>query len=1704
MKKVSRQQRIKAYFLLCVIVGQLSFPTVTFALSDNPIQPEFASFEEFGSSDMVNLLTGDLNYNIPLLQIPSPEGGFNLPLSYHAGIEVDEESSWVGLGWSLNPGVMDRFVSVYPDDFDGTQSINSNFSSTQSLGNSYIENYVFYKKIYDSNNGQTGVVSFMNIIDFSRSNASGVGATVLGLNMSNKGVSYDLYKSAMGLTDLGTLFIPSGEAAKLFVAGTTAMSAADAVVAYASGQTKSANESYGGVTVQSNIERNGFLGIGSKVAYKYWLGTKAKSVRPLGTLFLGNTNNYNPNTNGTYGNGELIFNNGYGGNTTSQQPHYMSFETSVHPRYAHDAYVYYEPNVALSYQFNPFSIAKDNFNIKANGLSGSISPMRMDVGSISDPAETDDTHYYFFVTPYLGSMVGGYKVPFLYNGEVSNSYQYDLTTNSSGQIKTNFETDWNFSSNSNLFQINLTDPKIYSQDVPNFLLNQKKEGNRPDASLYNSKLVHGRHIEWYTNDEIINSPTIKNYFMDCGINRSTFPLNGIGGFAITNEGGMTYHFTVPVYNKQEVKRVEKGSSKYTVENNNKYATMWLLTGITGPDFVDRGTVGAIDDEDWGYWVKLDYGMYNNNYMWRSPYFEWQVSKDMVYQFKRGVKETYYLNTIKTRSHTAFFAKSVKKDGKSFYETDGNDRGDVISGYSQNPSLSLKLDDIYIVPNEVYTKLITPVSQGGYGIFTASYNNPQNWQNGTPNNIDNNMLLSSTISSTVKNYLNQNQYQHFHFNYNYNLCKGTFNSFDLINGFAPAYSADPAQVAMPTTASRDGRLTLESIESRGMNDQKIVPDYEFNYGNINDVSVNPTYSPYKYDDYGLYKPDNSWGYDNTPHNSGPDGAQWSLRKIMTPLGGTIAIEYERDTYSSVNGLDCISSAPQPIPTQNYASSFASNRVYLQTAFGDVSKQVSVGDNGVIKLPGYATVNPYSFKQPQSFNFKVTAVNASGGYFDYMVLSPMISGNFSDIASNPFLNGPTISLFKDEKFGGNLRVKSISSVDELGNNYTNSYDYSIVRNGKQMSSGVASFETTWNKVNEFDFYNYYDHPYLPIMYAQVTVKNGRYSNPSANNSFETNTSTQFKFYTPHQSMLTVDKGTHITNVNSTTSGGGAYYCVYNNGNTVTYAHDPWQTPVNQIFRARSGHIITYDKTSLIGNLKEVTTYNSRSEAIQKTEYTYSNNTNANIQNGMGIYGETNFMFEYFLDPVIGSPQTNRHMTYRLIQSSKVHYPTILTEVNTNIQGVTTKNTILERDYKTGKTTKALTTLGSNAMETYYTVSTPAYYKYPELGSKCLDPSNKNMMAATTQEKQYSVVGSGYPSSSNTKLLSSVVTTFGKTSSANFRYRLYDNASGTYMNKTFTTANSNEIEPIRPYQQYIWKSPVDKDGTIKASDYQEFNWASGATQAGNWVKTSEATLYDKYSNLLEYTDVNSRKISSKYAHQQTYAVSTLENCGYGEWCFSSAEDESKDNAAYMGGEVIKGISRFKSNALSHTGNYALKCPDNSYGFAFRGLYSTDFKPGKTYRASVWVHKTNYLDANLYISIRNGTTPSAGIIYYQNTGLTSSSFQNYGDWYKFDLDITIPAANTLTGTPGLVEFGCWNPTGGSQPSAHVIFDDFRVHPVSNAFDANVYDDHTGLLMATLDKENIATKFYYDNAYRVIRVEKETKSGFKKVSETAYGFKKQ
>jgi hypothetical protein len=119
----TKRKKIAIGFLTLWTIN-LCVPAVSYALTSGPSQPEARSFQPAGTSDMVDLFSGDFKYNVPLFDID----GYPVNLNYASGSGMDDEASWVGLGWNVNVGAINRQVRGVPDDMSGDLIESDNYT----------------------------------------------------------------------------------------------------------------------------------------------------------------------------------------------------------------------------------------------------------------------------------------------------------------------------------------------------------------------------------------------------------------------------------------------------------------------------------------------------------------------------------------------------------------------------------------------------------------------------------------------------------------------------------------------------------------------------------------------------------------------------------------------------------------------------------------------------------------------------------------------------------------------------------------------------------------------------------------------------------------------------------------------------------------------------------------------------------------------------------------------------------------------------------------------------------------------------------------------------------------------------------------------------------------------------------------------------------------------------------------------------------------------------------------------------------------------------------------------------------------------------------------------------------------------------------------------------------------------------------------
>jgi hypothetical protein len=190
-----RVKRIIAIFFAINLFFDCAFPTMAMALTGGPSQPEVQAFTPVGTSDMVNMFTGDFNYNIPLLDVE----GYPVNLAYDAGISNDQEASWVGLGWNINPGTVNRNKRGLPDDFNGDVIHKElNMKPNQTFGTSFGVGF----ELFGVDPGKAGAGGGLNLsfgLNYNTYNGYGVDMNA-NMSLSYSSANKDKNSLAIGMS----------------------------------------------------------------------------------------------------------------------------------------------------------------------------------------------------------------------------------------------------------------------------------------------------------------------------------------------------------------------------------------------------------------------------------------------------------------------------------------------------------------------------------------------------------------------------------------------------------------------------------------------------------------------------------------------------------------------------------------------------------------------------------------------------------------------------------------------------------------------------------------------------------------------------------------------------------------------------------------------------------------------------------------------------------------------------------------------------------------------------------------------------------------------------------------------------------------------------------------------------------------------------------------------------------------------------------------------------------------------------------------------------------------------------------------------------------------------------------------------------------------------------------------------------------------
>ncbi|MBS1914304.1 MAG: hypothetical protein JST22_20105 [Bacteroidetes bacterium] len=925
-------KRKVACLVILSMAAQAIGPVAAIALTGGPTQPEFSKFEPVTTTDMVNEFTGDFSYNLPVLNIPGPNGGgYALSLSYHSGEGGEEQASWVGKGWTLNPGAILRNRHGFPDDYKGQQIHHYNHTPmnwTVSVG-ATANAEVFSKdlgvgvnlsKSYNNYSGYKLTAGFnidaMGILDLGYSVTNGDGSWSVSINpaaalrkvydlttrpdllspempeaagMSQDGIDvYNAYLTSRHANDVA-------EFGSGFDHGTTGAATYGLYLA-AEHVMPAYFPEYSGATYQYNVAFNVDPGlpVGLKTGFKGsfgWQKNKDEDVNAYGYMYSGNIT----------GGGDAM-------------DYYVEKEEAFNKR-----------DRVLGI---PFANA-DQFMVSGEGIGGGFRLYNRGVGQFRPASrESNNGIAQLGVDLHAGADVGIGATVSLSSHTLTmgawtagdQGYHFNPADQGNDAVFCRFTNDLggNVASSQNDAAVAASAGRPYT--VNSNIMPQINGGQRSGRSSYigYSTIRQMREQPLYECYFTGGPSFFKSYnkgdssrrfvdFNDAGIQ------DGIGEYAIVRPDGQRYVYGLPVYSRNEcdmnyIVGGVNSSDGYLVfsprtkdddgyktgeRRSSPYAASYLLTQITTPDYVDRTNDGPTAD-DLGGWTKFNYARAAGSniksgnestdwYKWRIPYYGMVYKrnslsdpKDDIGTVAYGEKELYYLSSIETKTHIAIFVTSPRKDGYGADLDEANATAhDYATGVDPGHNKLQKLDRI-----ELYAK-----------------------------NADG--TIGKKLSVT-------------HFEYDYSLCP-----------HLPNAEENPLDAINPDSHPsgqhyRNGHLTLRRVffEYEGAVNARTSP-YVFNYDyqtsshfsalpsavqtKYHDIIAfrdgkswveNPAYSPFDLDCWGNYRYQGvtraqnfeAWTEQNPPAQYDP--AAWQLKWIQLPSGGEIHIQYEEKDYHTV--------------------------------------------------------------------------------------------------------------------------------------------------------------------------------------------------------------------------------------------------------------------------------------------------------------------------------------------------------------------------------------------------------------------------------------------------------------------------------------------------------------------------------------------------------------------------------------------------------------------------------------------------------------------------------------------------------------------------------------------------------------------------------------------------------------------------------------
>ena len=291
----------------------------------------------------------------------------------------------------------------------------------------------------------------------------------------------------------------------------------------------------------------------------------------------------------------------------------------------------------------------------------------------------------------------------------------------------------------------------------------------------------------------------------------------------------------------------------------------------------------------------------------------------------------------------------------------------------------------------------------------------------------------------------------------------------------------------------------------------------------------------------------------------------------------------------------------------------------------------------------------------------------------------------------------------------------------------------------------------------------------------------------------------------------------------------------------------------------------------------------------------------------------------------------------------------------------------------------------------------------------------------------------------------------------------------------------------------------------------------ETGKWLKVNEVTKCDIYGTVLEAKDPLGLSSASLFSYNYSRQVGIASNAKYQQIASDGFEDYSYYNASCHKGHL--NFYEFKNNLStnhSHTGKYSMTVNSKDSIFAVRSLtprYDLTDVNSVPYKLK---NKDCMGTFSPYIENGNAARYVVGCWVKEGTTAgTKTSYPNLNIKLMVDCSALVPIqeqrSNIIDGWQRIEQVYKIPATAAYQIKVIMenkglsvaYFDDVRFHPFLSSMQTYVYDEENLNLVASLDEQNFATYYEYDQEGKLMIVKQETEKGIYTLNEYRGGIRK-